>query len=103
MHDGVDGEKYNIAAQNECDVLAVVKKILSIMGKPSDAFVFAENRPGHDDRYSMHSTKIQNTLGWKPMINFDQGLSDTVHWYLENKNWWSGFDLKILDGYQWKS
>ena len=103
IHDGVDGEKYNIAAENELDVLTVVKKILSIMGKPSDAFEFAENRPGHDDRYSMNSTKIRNALGWKPVINFEQGLADTVHWYLDNKNWWSGFDLKILDGYQWKS
>ncbi|WP_042683788.1 dTDP-glucose 4,6-dehydratase [Candidatus Nitrosotenuis chungbukensis] len=103
IHDGIDGEKYNIAAQNEYDVLTVVKKILSIMGKPSDNFEFAENRPGHDDRYSMDSTKIQNTMQWKPKIDFEQGLTDTVNWYLNNKNWWSGFDLKILDGYQWKS
>lgn len=103
IHDGKDGEKYNIAANNEYDVLTVVQKILSIMGKPSDEFVFAENRPGHDDRYSMDSTKIQNDLGWNPTIEFEQGLGDTVNWYLENKTWWSHFDLRILDGYQWKS
>lgn len=103
LHDGVDGEKYNIAAQNELDVLTVVQKILSIMGKPSDNFEFAEDRPGHDDRYSMDSAKIRHALGWKPIIEFEQGLVDTVNWYLNNQKWWSGFDLKILDGYQWKS
>jgi len=103
IHDGVDGEKYNIAAQNEYDVLTVIKKILSIMGKPPNDFEFAEDRPGHDDRYSMDSTKIRNELGWKPVIKFEQGLIDTVDWYLNNQKWWAGFDLRILDGYQWKS
>ena len=103
IHDGVDGEKYNIAGQNELDVLTVVKKILSIMGKSPDDFEFAENRPGHDDRYSMDPTKIKHTLGWKPAIDFDQGLTDTVKWYTDNRKWWSGFNLGILDGYQWKS
>lgn len=103
IHDGVNGEKYNIAGQNELDVLTVVKKILSIMGKSPDDFEFAENRPGHDDRYSMDSTKIKHALGWKPVIDFDQGLTDTVKWYLDNRKWWSGFNLSILDGYQWKS
>ncbi len=103
IHDGKDGEKYNIAGQNELDVLTVVKKILLIMGKSPDDFEFAENRPGHDDRYSMDPTKIKHELGWKPVIDFDQGLSDTVKWYLDNREWWSEFNLDILDGYQWKS
>lgn len=103
IHEGVDGEKYNIAGQNELDVLTVVQKILKIMGKPRDDFVYAEDRPGHDDRYSMEPTKIKKELRWKPAIEFDQGLTDTVKWYLDNRKWWSGFDLSILDGYQWKS
>ena len=73
------------------------------MGKSPDDFEFAENRPGHDDRYSMDPTKIKHTLGWKPAIDFDQGLTDTVKWYTDNRKWWSGFNLGILDGYQWKS
>lgn len=103
IHDGVEGEKYNIAGQNELDVLTVVQKILTIMGKPHNDYVYAEDRPGHDDRYSMDPTKIKKELRWKPMINFDQGLTETVHWYLNNRKWWSKFDLSILDGYQWKS
>lgn len=103
IHSGIDGEQYNISAKNELDVSNIVKKVLSIMGKSEDAFEFAEDRPGHDDRYSMDSTKIRNTLGWKPKIKFEQGLVDTVNWYLNNRKWWSDFDLSILDGYQWKS
>ncbi|MBM3206942.1 MAG: dTDP-glucose 4,6-dehydratase, partial [Candidatus Staskawiczbacteria bacterium] len=60
-------------------------------------------RPGHDDRYSMDSSKIRHKLGWKPKITFDDGLNQTISWYLNNKPWWSEFDLRILDGYQWKT
>lgn len=101
LHDGVDGEKYNISGQNELDVFTIVKKILAIMGKPSDHFEYTLDRPGHDDRYSLDSSKIRSKLGWKPEINFDQGLADTVHWYLDNRKWWSEFDQRIFDGYQW--
>lgn len=103
IHNGKDGEKYNISAKNEYDVLHVVKKILALMGKSSDAYHFAENRPGHDDRYSMDSSKIRRELGWKPQIDFDDGLKETIEWYLKNRDWWSEFDLRILDGYQWKT
>ena len=102
LHNGKDGEKYNVSAKNEYDVLSVVKRILSLMGKPSDAYEFAEDRPGHDDRYSMDSSKIRNHLGWTTKMNFDEGLKDTIEWYLNNRNWWAGFDLSILDDYQWK-
>ncbi len=102
IHDGVNGEKYNISGENELDVFTVVKKILEIMGKPIDHFEYAENRPGHDDRYSLDSSKIKNLLGWKPVVSFDQGLTDTVNWYLDNRKWWSEFDQRIFDGYQWQ-
>jgi dTDP-glucose 4,6-dehydratase len=103
MLDGTDGEKYNISSGNELDVLSVVQRILSIMGKSKDDYEYAEDRPGHDDRYSLDSSKIRNKLGWKPNINFDSGLNETITWYLENRAWWENSDLKILDGYQWKS
>ena len=103
LHNGKDGQKYNISAKNEFDVLHIVKKILEIMGKPTDSYNFAEDRPGHDDRYSMDYSKIKHDLGWEPKIDFDYGLKQTVDWYLKNKQWWSEFDLRILDGYQWKT
>jgi len=102
MIDGVDGEKYNISSGNELDVLSVVQRVLSNMGKSKDHYEYAENRPGHDDRYSLDSSKIRSNLGWEPTINFDTGLKETIDWYLKNKGWWNHFDLKILDGYQWK-
>ncbi len=73
------------------------------MGKSKDNYEYAENRPGHDDRYSLDSSKIRHELGWKPTMNFDSGLNETINWYLENRDWWKNYDLKILDGYQWKS
>ncbi len=102
MIDGVDGEKYNISSGNELDVLSVVQRVLSNMGKSKDNYEYAENRPGHDDRYSLDSSKIRNNLDWEPTVNFDNGLKETIDWYLKNKDWWNHFDLKILDGYQRK-
>lgn len=103
MHEGFTGEYYNISAKNELNVITIVKKILSIMDKSPDNFTFAENRPGHDDRYSLDSSKLRNSLGWKPAIDFEQGLEDTVNWYLNNREWWSDFDLSFMNGYQWES
>jgi dTDP-glucose 4,6-dehydratase len=103
MLDGKDGEKYNISSGNELDVLSVIQRILSIMGKSKDNYEYAENRPGHDDRYSLDSSKIRHKLGWKPNVNFDSGLHETIDWYLKNRDWWINSDLEILDGYQWKS
>tara|TARA_B110000495_G_scaffold80547_1_gene69178 strand:- start:165 stop:1151 length:987 start_codon:yes stop_codon:yes gene_type:complete len=102
MIDGVDGEKYNISSGNELDVLSVVQKVLSNMGKLKDNYEYAENRPGHDTRYSLDSSKIRNNLGWKPTVNFDSGLNETINWYLENRDWWKNLNLEILEGYQWK-
>ena len=103
IHDGKSGEYYNISAKNELDVFTIVQKILSIMGKSSDSYEFAENRPGHDDRYSMDSSKLRQSLGWKPRIDFEQGLEETVSWYINNRKWWSEFDLGFMNGYQWKT
>ncbi len=103
LHDGESGQYYNISAKNELNVLTIVKKILSIMDKSPDNFVFAENRPGHDDRYSLDSSKLRHSLDWEPNIDFELGLKETVDWYLSNRNWWSQFDLSFMDGYQWKT
>jgi dTDP-glucose 4,6-dehydratase len=103
LHDGVSGENYNISAKNELNVFTIIQKILSIMDKPLDSYEFAENRPGHDDRYSMDSSKLRRSLGWEPKINFEYGLEETISWYLNNRKWWSEFDLSFMDGYQWKT
>jgi len=99
---GKSGESYNISAGNEIDNITIIKKILTIIGKPLENIEFVEDRPGHDFRYSMDSTKIRNTLGWSQGGGFEDRLKKTIDWYLENKDWWKNLDQKILDSAPWK-
>lgn len=89
LEKGESGESYNISASNEMDVLTVVRKILSIMGKPQDLYEYVQDRPGHDYRYSLDSSKIRSKLRWSPKINFENGINATIDWYLKNKDWWN--------------
>ena len=81
---GKSGESYNISANNEINNFVIVKKILELINKSEDLIEFVEDRPGHDFRYSMDSTKISNELGWKTKSNFKDGLEKTIQWYLDN-------------------
>jgi dTDP-glucose 4,6-dehydratase len=81
------GQIFNIGANNEKTNLEVVKKILKQLGKSENLITFVTDRPGHDKRYAIDNTKITAKLGWKPTINFDQGLADTIQWYKENNQW----------------
>lgn len=99
---GKSGESYNISAGNEIDNITIIKKILTIVGKPLENIEFVEDRPGHDFRYSMESTKIRNTLGWSQKKKFEEGLKKTIDWYLENKEWWMNLDQKMLGATPWK-
>ncbi|MGN1418375.1 MAG: dTDP-glucose 4,6-dehydratase [Acutalibacteraceae bacterium] len=88
LQNGTVGEIYNIGGHNERTNLEVVKTILRILGKREDLITFVKDRPGHDMRYAIDPTKIQNELGWYPETAFDDGIKKTVDWYLENKPWW---------------
>lgn len=85
---GKSGEVYNITAWNEITNKSIVEKILQLMNKPLDLIENVGDRPGHDKRYSIDSSKIQRTTGWKPRYNFDQALKETVSWYQNNPKWW---------------
>ena len=100
---GKTGESYNISANNEIDNLTVVRKILEIMNKSEDLIEFVEDRPGHDFRYSMDSTKISNKLGWKIKSSFDEGLEKTVRWYLDNPELLNNISATVLEPTPWKS
>jgi len=100
---GKPGQSYNIAASNQLDNITLVKKILEIMGKSSDLIELVTDRPGHDFRYSLNSSKIRNELGWKPSYNFEKGLKYTINWYLQNKTWWKNISPKILSSTPWKT
>ena len=91
---GKMGQSYNIAGHNELDNNTIVRTILKIMEKPSSLITYVRDRPGHDFRYSLDSTKIQKEVDWKPMYTFESGLSHTINWYLNNKNWWQKISSK---------
>jgi len=84
----VEGEIFNIAGGNEYDILEIAERILSALGKPKDLIQLVTDRPGHDRRYSMRSTKIEERVGFRPRIAFEAGLRDTVAWYVEHRTWW---------------
>ncbi len=100
---GKSGESYNIAASNEIDNLTIVKKILETMGKPNDLIHFTTDRPGHDFRYSLNSSKIYRKLGWKPSYKFEKGLEFTIKWYLKNKKWWKNLNQEQIRKIPWKT
>ena len=100
---GKTGESYNISANNEINNITIVKQILKMMDKSEDLIEFVEDRPGHDFRYSMDSTKISNELGWKTKSNFKDGLEKTIQWYLDNPEMLMNTSSTILDSTPWKS
>ena len=100
---GRSGESYNISANNEVDNLTIVKKILGILDKPQDLIKSVEDRPGHDFRYSLDSSKVRSELNWSENTNFDDGLKKTVDWYLSNPKWWQNISQDILKSTPWKN
>jgi dTDP-glucose 4,6-dehydratase len=85
---GKPGQVYNITAYEEITNKTIVEKILDILGKSHSMIEFVGDRPGHDKRYSIDCSKIENHVGWKPKYEFDDALKQTVEWYLQNQSWW---------------
>lgn len=89
LNNGRLGETYLIGADGEKNNIDVLRAILDAMGKSADDFDWVKDRPGHDRRYAIDSTKLRRELGWKPKhTNFDEGLADTIAWYTDNTDWW---------------
>lgn len=86
LHQGIEGEIYNIGGHNERTNLQVVETIIQALGKSEELIEFVEDRLGHDIRYAIDSSKLQG-LGWKPKFTFDLGIDQTIKWYVENKAW----------------
>jgi len=94
LHQGVEGEVYNVGANNERSNIEIVKLIIRILADlqpglkvSEDLISYVEDRKGHDLRYAIDSIKIQQKLHWKPLISFENGLKDTVRWYLDHSDW----------------
>ena len=100
--DGKQGQSYNISANNELDNISIVNKILEILDKPSDLIEYVTDRPGHDLRYSLDSSKIQDSLNWKPQTSFDDGLKITIDWIL-NQSDRKNISNDILSSTPWKN
>ena len=103
LMNGKSGQTYNISANNEINNLEIVNKILEIMGKSSDLIEFVEDRPGHDQRYSLDSSKIKNEFGWSTKINFEEGLRKTIEWYEQNFSYYESISNEILKSTPWKN
>jgi dTDP-glucose 4,6-dehydratase len=85
---GKIGDVYNIGASTEIPNIEIVKIILNKLGKPEEMIEFVKDRLGHDRRYAIDSSKIKNELGWEPLFSFEEAISKTIEWYIDNKNWW---------------
>lgn len=86
---GESGQVYNIGADSERSNLEVVRGICSLLGLGEGSYEFVTDRPGHDWRYGMDSSRISRELGWNPTVSFEEGLERTVRWYVDNPGWWT--------------
>ena len=99
------GEKYNVGGRNERTNLQVVHTIcdsvdahMSDSKNRRDLITYVTDRPGHDQRYAIDATKLEDELGWKAEFNFDTGIAQTIDWYLNNEDWWGPLRAKVYDG-----
>jgi dTDP-glucose 4,6-dehydratase len=94
LHTGRIGSVYNIGGNSERKNLDVAKRILQSLAKPESLLAFVKDRPGHDRRYAMDSSKIEDELRWRPRMSFEEGLVETISWYQQHADWWQ----RIVNG-----
>lgn len=87
LHNGREGEVYNIGGNNEKTNMEITKILIDAMGKDETSIEYVKDRLGHDRRYAIDSTKIQRELGWQPSVTFEKGIKLTIDWYLNNQDW----------------
>lgn len=88
LREGRPGEVYNIGGGSEYPNIDIVKYILRRLDKPESLIRFVVDRPGHDRRYAMDFSKLQRELGWQPIVSFEEGMNQTISWYIEHDAWW---------------
>ena len=87
LHEAENGEVYNIGGNNEKANIEIVKLIIDKLDKTEDLITYVQDRLGHDRRYAIDNTKITTELGWEPSYTFEEGMEETINWYLDNLNW----------------
>jgi dTDP-glucose 4,6-dehydratase len=85
---GTEGETYNVGSGIEASIEEIADRVLELTGKPESLKAVVPDRPGHDRRYLLDSSRIERELGWQPEIGFEEGLLETVEWYSANRAWW---------------
>ena len=104
LEKGNPGEIYNVSSGNEVPNIELVRQVLKMLSKKESLVAFVEDRPGHDLRYSLDSTKIRAELGWKPRRTFQSALRETVDWYVKNEQWWKPLaTYEVLSPTPWKT
>jgi dTDP-glucose 4,6-dehydratase len=88
LTDGVIGETYNVGSGDEASIEQIADGVLAAAGQPESLKTIVPDRPGHDRRYLLDSTKLRTELGWEPTVRFEAGLAATVDWYRDNRAWW---------------
>lgn len=89
FRNGASGEIYNIGSNSEFHNIDIVRYILKRLDKPESLIRFVNDRPGHDRRYAMDSTKLIRELNWSPSVTFEEGMNRTISWYIEHESWWT--------------
>jgi dTDP-glucose 4,6-dehydratase len=88
LEKGAEGETYNVGSGVEKSIEEIADAVLELTGKPSDLKTIVPDRPGHDRRYLLDSSRLRGELAWEPEIDFGRGLTETVAWYAEHRDWW---------------
>jgi dTDP-glucose 4,6-dehydratase len=104
FHSGRAGETYNIGGFNEWTNIDLVRllckqmdeKLANAPGTSEALITYVKDRPGHDRRYAIDASKINKELGWKPSVTFEEGLSETIDWYLNNQEWLDSCYIRFL-------
>ncbi|MBN2170777.1 MAG: dTDP-glucose 4,6-dehydratase [Candidatus Krumholzibacteriota bacterium] len=94
LESGAPGRVYNIGGGNERPNLEIVRLILRALDRSEELIAFVADRPGHDRRYAMDSSRIRRELGWEPCVPFEQGIAETIRWYADHRDWWE----RIISG-----
>ena len=94
LHNGNNGEVYNVGGNNEWTNIDIIKLLLRKLGKPESLISFVKDRLGHDRRYAIDASKISRELKWQPSVTFEEGIGRTTEWYLHHESWWR----RILSG-----